>query len=171
MILFCLRAIMSMLRAAILISASLAVFFPFSAHSQGMPPPAHFNSPYYVPPGAQSGNGYTPQPRTIILPDQWGAIVADVKGGVLGVSTHASSERASERIATRECKNKGGHNCKVMLTYMNQCAVLVIGSDLAIADGGLTIEAASEKALNECKADDYNCRVYYSACSIPRRPQ
>ena len=144
-------------------------FLPLSAYSQGMPPTAHSNSPYYVPPGAQSGNGYSPA-KTIILPDQWGAIAADVRGGVLGVSTLASRERIAKKNALRECRSKGGSNCEVMLSYMNQCAAFVIGSDVAVARHGLDEGAAKESALNYCRSNDVNCRVYYSACSLPQRP-
>lgn len=98
---------MNMLRAAILTCALLATILPFSAQSQGMPPPAHSNSPYYVPPGAQSGNGVTPMPQVHWL-DRWGAIAGDHAAGILTFSEGASSERSAKREALSKCRAQGG---------------------------------------------------------------
>lgn len=161
---------MNMLHVVILACTSLAAVLPFSARSQGMPPPAHSSSPYYVPPGAQSGNGITPMPQAHWL-DRSGAIAGDAAAGILAFSESASSERSSTNEALSKCKAQGGRDCRIFISYTNQCAAFVVGDNTAISYSAGTTEKAAAAGMEYCTTtkQDSNCRIYYSGCSLPVR--
>lgn len=97
----------------------------------------------------------------------WGAIAPSPKGGVLGVSTGASSKAAAERLALTDCKTKGGKACFVDLAYHNQCAVMIVGNKFISSFSNATVTEASARGLARCRTNDTNCTVYYSACTEP----
>ena len=141
--------------------------------AQGMPPPAHPNSPYYVPPGAQSGNGITPNAPELKWVNRWGAIASDGKGNY-GISGQFDSSRSAKKAAILDCEKTGGVNCKIKIAYHNQCAAI------AASDGGRTFlqtdayeDTAKELALERCSSSygKDSCWIYYSGCSLPVRVQ
>jgi hypothetical protein len=134
------------------------------------------NSPdYHAIHNAQSPYYQGPRPAQQAAPDRptgywqktWGAIAPSPVGGVLGTAVGASSKKEAERLALEDCKAKGGEACKVNLAYHNQCAAMVLGDKFFNSFSNATIEEAVRRGLNDCKENDTNCEVYYSACSEP----
>lgn len=79
--------------------------------------------------------------------------------------------KAAELLALDDCKSKGGTNCTVAISYGNGCVAMVFGDSLLTTGSGGTKEEAENKATHSCSSGDTNCRVYYSACSLPvQRP-
>ena len=101
--------------------------------------------------------------------DTWGAISADADNGSLGTVVGMSSEQEARRAALAQCRAKGGEKCEIDLTYYNQCAVMILGNKTYNTASAQTIERATLLGMKTCNADDTNCRVYYSDCSLARR--
>ena len=99
---------------------------------------------------------------------RWGAIGGNAPKGILGVSTGMPTEQAAIQAALADCRSKGGGSgCKLDISYYNQCAVLVTGNKLYNTSSAATVEQAAAKSLAVCQKADVNCRVHYSACSLP----
>lgn len=102
----------------------------------------------------------------------WGAIATDSVKGVVGAVTGLSSKSAARRAAMADCQAKGGAPCKFEVAYDNQCAALVVGSNGYDVGVDRTLEKVIQVGMKTCTdAKDTNCRVYYSACSLPVRIQ
>ena len=125
---------------------------------------ADYNLPSW---GDQGGSPAASGPRWA---DRWGAIAvgSDAK---LGAVVDVSNERKAKSAALEECKKNGGTDCKVDLTYYNQCAVLVTGDRIYNTAHAATIDEAIVLGVAKCEEEDINCRVYYSGCSLPARTQ
>ncbi|WEI17693.1 DUF4189 domain-containing protein [Acinetobacter proteolyticus] len=125
---------------------------------------------YQGPNGAANQQQAAPQ-----LPPQptgywvktWGAIATSKTGGALGTVVGVDSQKEAEKIAMQDCKAKGGGGCKVGMSYHNQCAAMLVGSDVTLSRAE-SIAVAKTEGLKECAARGDNCRVYYSACTEPR---
>lgn len=145
-------------------------FYPYSmGNAQGQPGPQGC-API---PGYDDNQQQTqPQPAPAKWVDHWGAIATAPDQGVIGVSTNLSSEVDATRIALSDCRIKGGVNCKIGLSYRNQCMAFV-GAHLGYGlDVGTTPAAASEKTLKDCIDGGLtNCHVIYTGCSLPVRIQ
>jgi hypothetical protein len=125
-------------------------------------------------PSSGSSEGYTDNDYAHAPPKwetRWGAIATDAEHAKLGVVIAASNKRMAELGALEDCKNKGGSNCKLQLSYYNQCAAMVVGDRVMNTGSAATLEEAKQMGLSECQKDDSNCRVYYSGCSLPERVQ
>lgn len=135
-------------------------------------PPDQASSPLhgqytYGQPGQT--NPVTPSPIVMQQKwaDRWGSIVTDEVQPIIGTSTGIKNKRLAEKQAISDCKNKGGTKCSVVLTYHNQCGVM-----LAKKGGGViaarapTIDAAVDYGKELCKKDGVNCEVYYTNCSM-----
>lgn len=104
---------------------------------------------------------------------RWGAIAIDdtaVDGG-LGAVSDMTSKRNAEKAALASCRNSGGTACNVKFSYYNQCTAIAWGDTGYNAARAATIEKASEIGIRECNAKHANCKIYYSACSLPERIQ
>lgn len=101
--------------------------------------------------------------------NRWGAIATYEPGGVLGISTNMSSDAEAKQAAMADCQAKGGReNCKLQLSYVNGCAVLLVGDRFFNASAAETIDKATRLGMKVCtKNGNTNCHVYYSACSLP----
>lgn len=100
---------------------------------------------------------------------KWGAIGGNAPKGILGVSTGMPSEQAAIQAALSDCRSKGGGaDCKLEISYYNQCAVFVTGNKLYNTSSAATVEEAAAKSMATCRTADANCRVYYSGCSMPQ---
>ena len=94
--------------------------------------------------------------------DGYGAFALDEQSLKLGVSDPKDlfrNERQAKRSALKSCKENGGVDCKIVLTFVNECAVTMFGatdssgSKLAIYTGkGVDTEHAGNEALAKCKA-------------------
>lgn len=124
-------------------------------------------------PGYDQSSGQSQQ-SAIRWASRWGAIVIDdgATNVGLGVATGMSSKQKAEDTALIDCRTKGGSDCKISLTYSNQCAVLIAGIHYARGQAASTINEASALGLKECNAAGVpGCVVYYSACSAAERVQ
>jgi hypothetical protein len=101
---------------------------------------------------------------------RWGAIATALPQGVMGFSTNLRSDADATHVALSDCRSKGGTNCKIELSYGNQCIAMAVGNPGYSVDLGLTSTAASEKSLKDCtNGGAANCHIIYSACSLPVR--
>lgn len=131
------------------------------------------NNPGCVPPDAwpQNQTGQIVERQSYWV-KTWGAIAVDEKpknySFILAPIVGANSERSAKKHALDKCISFGGEkkNCKVILTYFNQCAAFA-GNELISATGTAgTVERAGENALNKCKeSSGQECKLFYSECS------
>jgi hypothetical protein len=99
--------------------------------------------------------------------DQWQAIATDTTVGVIGTSADKTTWGTAESAAISDCQQKGGTDCKIDISYANGCVALVFGNALKNSKGGSNQKQAEGRAMDQCNKDDTNCRVIYSACSLP----
>jgi Domain of unknown function (DUF4189) len=158
---------------------SLTLFFPFVILLLST---MDANAQCRMGSGPDFGDGIPycsqPAPTAYVEPSgpqwatRWGAIAIDPnasKGGV-GVASDMKSQRAAEKAAMKQCRNKGGgKTCRVQTAYDNQCGVIAWGDTYYSTANGDTIDSASELGLRECGKETSNCRIYYSNCSYPVR--
>ena len=57
----------------------------------------------------------------------WGAIAADGVSAALGTASGEDSKRRAEKAALQRCRDQGGTQCVLDVSYYDQCAVLVTG--------------------------------------------
>ena len=98
---------------------------------------------------------------------RWGAIATDGLRAVTGTVVNVKSKRQAVKMAMSQCRAKGGKSCKAILSYYNQCAVIVSGDKQHTAISAATINEASKMGINECTPIDTNCQVKYAECSPP----
>ncbi|WP_179235914.1 MULTISPECIES: DUF4189 domain-containing protein [Burkholderia] len=92
--------------------------------------------------------------------------------GILGASKDQPDRALAEVAALRDCRLKGGTDCTLQISYGNGCVAMVVGDRAMNMNSGITDDDAAQKGLEMCRAaGDSNCRVYYSACSLPQRIQ
>lgn len=129
----------------------------------GMPncvPPDH--------PGRQSGLHAAPAPAAA-WEDRWGAIAMGKSGAGFSAIEGAESKRSASRGALAACRQKGASECKLIVEYSNQCTALAWGRTYWVTWRALTASEAEKKATNASSKEDDDCRVMYSACSMPQR--
>jgi hypothetical protein len=106
----------------------------------------------------------------------WGAIASGSVDAVVnyGVSTGKISKSEAEESALAECSSHGEQNCKVKLTYRNQCAAVAtpqINGKPAIGTvnfvGRENILMAESDALSACRKDNpqAQCDIIYKNCT------
>ncbi len=152
-----------------------AVLFVSSSTAWGqMTPQQQANLPMSDPNSPQYNTVYLPSLENAAPPqerwaDRWGAIATDADNAKLGAVVGMASETKAKRAALETCKNNGGTNCRIDISYYNQCAVLVTGDRMYSTARGATVEEAEKLGFGKCQNADVNCRVYYSDCSLPVR--
>jgi len=100
--------------------------------------------------------------------DRWGAIAT--ANGAFGYSANKKSKEAAALEALAECKrNAGKESCKLKPPYYNQCAALAWGDATNIVARGPELKEVEKRAVDLCLQATRNCRIYYSACSLPVR--
>lgn len=99
----------------------------------------------------------------------WGAI-ATSKSGDAGVSKDRLTKAEAVKESIERCASWGATDCKVGLTYKNQC-VASVSADKGKGtkmNTGATIEDAIARATQDCKkSGSSTCSVAYSACTEP----
>ncbi|RZL45746.1 MAG: DUF4189 domain-containing protein [Variovorax sp.] len=148
------------------------------AHPEGSCPPGM----YPTNPGSTNGvNGCYPIPgyqaqqqaRQHPAPQwerRWGAVAIDPPKAVMGVAVDLRSKREATLSAVSDCERQGGSNCVVEAAYDNQCVAVVTGDDGHNTQSAATVQQATAIGMKTCReAGDTNCRVHYSACSLPVR--
>lgn len=113
----------------------------------------------------------SPQPPPPQWASRWGAIATDSHAGIIGSSSDVSTSSEAQNSAIARCKKKGGINCLIEVTYTNQCAAMVLGDEKYTISRAPTIDDAIRLGTERCSTETKNCRVYYSACSLPERTQ
>ena len=127
-------------------------------------PPNAPGMPGYV--GDNAPNAAQP-PAAYIT--QWGAIVLDDGGAGAGTVTGRSTERAAEKDALDDCASKGGRSCRVALTYDNECAAVAWTPGSYFLSSAPKTRDAEGDAMVKCNAKAADCKIVYSACSLPRK--
>ena len=130
--------------------------------------------------GCAPAPGTAPSPSSRSQPqevwaDRWGAIAVDtIPTGSVGFSAVTGMKRKgqAEKSALKACRDKGGKQCEIMIAYHNQCAVLIWGDRTINTSGAASEELAKQRSLDKCNlANDTNCEIFYSGCSLPQRIQ
>lgn len=151
-----------------------------TAHAQATCPPGTIpygtgNDPSSCGPdnSQQQGQPKTPQSSPGLWIDQWGSIATDANKGILGTSQNSSSQADAEKTALADCSAKGGIECKIQLSYRNQCAAMIVGNmgKLFNVNSGETTDSVIKKGMKTCSSAANDCHTYYSACSLPIRIQ
>lgn len=100
--------------------------------------------------------------------DRWGAIAT--ANGAFGVSVSKKNKEQAAQGALTECRrNAGKEACKLKPPYYNQCAALAWGDTTNIVARGPDLHEVEQRAVDLCSKETRNCRIYYSACSLPVR--
>ncbi|MGE8267671.1 MAG: DUF4189 domain-containing protein [Stenotrophomonas geniculata] len=103
----------------------------------------------------------------------WGGIAVSASTSDAGVSTGHRSKKEAERKAVSECAASGASDCKVSMTYFNQCVSWVIpsgrtGNGLSGIGTGPTPGDAERAAQGVCKNDKPGaCAPVYANCTEP----
>lgn len=156
-------------------------FLASYVHAEGNCPPGQY--PIGAPQGQAGPQGcapipgydnqvHSPTPPPPQWTDRWGAIASYPPSGALGTSSNLPSPQQAKQAAIEDCQAKGASTCKIEISYGNQCVAMIVGHPgYAIATGS-TASEAEQKGAEMCSDNgDTNCRVYYSACSLPVRIQ
>ena len=100
---------------------------------------------------------------------QWGAVAYG--GGGFGAAKDMVSIAKAKKAALRACRDSGGgKHCKVALSYSDQCVAYAIGDDYLVGVARSPMpEEAYALAMNSCAESTTNCKVTYTACSLPVR--
>jgi hypothetical protein len=157
------------------------LFHASSVHAQECPPgissagnpeclpPDDSNSPYY-----QSDRNEQTQPAQpqAVWAKRWGAIATDYGTGSTGVSENQTSKSGASTEALQRCASKSNsQHCEVEMTYYNQCVALAWGAKYEGRGRAGTQDQAQSLALQSCQKGAPDCKIVYSACSLPARVQ
>jgi hypothetical protein len=101
---------------------------------------------------------------------RWGAIAT--ADGAFGVANGVTSRQHAESQAMSDCKARSnGKPCKLKTAFHDQCAALAWGDEVNITFRSPDQKDAENSAVQACSKHTSNCKVYYSACSYPKRAQ
>jgi len=114
---------------------------------------------------------HQPQQPRAVWADRWGAVAVDDSTGDIGVAVNRGSESEAVANAMHDCGLKGSQHCKLGLAYHNQCAALAWGTHSSTLSNAADQNQAQANALKSCARDAPDCKVIYSACSLPVRIQ
>ena len=157
----------------IVLVGSLGV--PVAAYAQGCPagtypwsgngvftclPDPNYNQQQPQPPPP------TPSPKGK-WQTRWGAIATDGIRGTLGTASDMQTKASAEKTAIEDCRNKGGTQCVLNVSYGNACGAMFVGDHGFSVNTGDTVDEANNAARQACSAKDQNCHAYYSNCSKP----
>lgn len=125
------------------------------------------NGPLPGDPGYGGAPPPPPQPTGYWV-THWGALATDGPKGLLGAANNMASQAEAEASALAQCRSNGG-TCKIETSYFNLCTALVTGDKLFNVQTAPTEQEAINKGIAKCnEGNDNNCRVHFSACSLPR---
>jgi hypothetical protein len=111
-----------------------------------------------------------PQPEAVWA-DRWGAVAIDMDTGQAGAAVDQASKSAALSAALKNCALNGSPHCEIAIAYHNQCAAIVWASSAQITAHAATQSDARSMAMQECTKSHVDCRMVYSACSLPERIQ
>ncbi|MBB5881446.1 hypothetical protein GGR74_002649 [Xanthomonas arboricola] len=161
--------------------AFLILFFPITSRAQGCPAgqyPIGGQGAVACAPMPQSSSAMPQEPRPLgKWIKTWGAIALGTIDSTpyYGVPTGALSESEAKQQSLERCAKLGAKNCRVTLTYQNQCAAISEpqfdgkpNPDGLIQFIGRSTKAkASEDALHQCEKRNpgMQCKAIYQECS------
>lgn len=119
-----------------------------------------------------SGSYSSTSGATAVWANRWGAVAIDMTLGGAGISSSSGMDKrkTAERLALAACRRKGGTQCKIEISYYNQCAVIALGSKAFSSSSAASLEEAKRLGLEKCsQSGDINCEVHFSECSFPER--
>lgn len=137
---------------------------PDGMYPGGMQP----NGPICVPVPGAGGSGAQQLER---WEDRWGAIATDAKNGYMGVAVDMRSKYLAQATALTQCRDFGGTECVIAISYANQCAVLAVGDGSFLIRAAPTLAEATSAAFRECQNSGMACKIPYQACSLSKRTQ
>lgn len=89
-------------------------------------------APGMIPEGAQGVSSCRPIPNHVQSQghwvDEWGAIATDPLRHSAGVVVNEPSEKEAAQTAIANCQSNDGLQCKVEMTYVNECAAVIVGA-------------------------------------------
>lgn len=157
-----------------------ALFFSPEVRAEGRCPPGQYPVggqgvqgcapiPGY---GTQGGNGgYAAPVPTGEWLKTWGAIAVSSTTNLVGVSAGEMSKEDADSIALKKCGAEGDRNCRISISYENQCAAIAIpssGKGQAYSASAATEEEAVSGAVESCSdTGGGKCVRFYSDCSKP----
>ncbi|WP_161808900.1 DUF4189 domain-containing protein [Stenotrophomonas daejeonensis] len=101
----------------------------------------------------------------------WGAIAVSSTTNLVGVSAGEMSKEDADSIALKKCGAEGDRNCRISISYENQCAAIAIpssGKGQAYSASAATEEGAVSGAIESCSdTGGGKCVRFYSDCSKP----
>lgn len=137
----------------------------FSVHAQVQAP----GCPPGVVPG-QPGCGGSDEDssyRGPIWQDRFGAIATSSTTTAGGVAANMSTARAARKKAISDC---GASDCKISMETRNGCLAAAWGGGIAGYGRDADLRSAEAAALESCKSGGgTDCKIDYSACSLPVR--
>ena len=149
-------------------------FAPHNANAQYTCPPGYVSAGGGQDAGSFAGcvplqnNGQ--QNAEPIWESRWGAIA--VTSGAFGTSGNWQSETEANNAALKECNNNSQtKDCKITITYHDQCAALAWGGNYVSAWRGPDKLQSEKEAMRVCNENSNDCKIYHSDCSYPERVQ
>jgi hypothetical protein len=132
-----------------------------------VPPPCTPGSPLPCNQQQQAPQQAAPQQPQAVWADRWGAIV--VGEDIADISTSSGRLSQSQAIDTTMagCASHGAKNCKLELSYHNQCAAVAWGTHQHGTAGAPTESLAQSDAMKYC--GEASCKIVYSGCSLAER--
>ncbi|MDV2449526.1 DUF4189 domain-containing protein [Xanthomonas hortorum] len=129
-------------------------------------------------PGGNTQDATEPRPLGKWI-KTWGAVAIGSLGleRNLGVTTGKLSKKEAESDALARCAKHGEKDCKIGLTYRNQCIAVgepqidgkpnLVGNVQFFTDQTIDQAAASAQDACERRNPANQCKVIYTACSEP----
>ena len=159
----------------------LLVSLPLLAFAEGSCPPG------FYPIGGQGVQGCAPIPGAATTGSEagipapaprptgyweqtWGAISIAKSTGDIGVTYGKSSKSEADSDALGKCATYGAKDCRISLSYKNQCAAIAKEAKGAYVHSGRSssIERATGIAMKGCIANTGGaCEVVHTNCSEP----
>ena len=116
---------------------------------------------------AASAGAATPRYTGPLWQDRFGAIAVDGATGSVGWSSAATSKRNAQKSAIEDC---GGEGCKIRIEARNTCLAVAWGGGISGFGRDVDLHVVESTALDSCKkGGGSNCKLVYSACSLPVR--
>lgn len=109
-----------------------------------------------------------PQPR-VAWASRYGAIATDAVTRSGAASVDEESESKAEQMALMECARDGSQDCKIVMSYRDQCVAAATSTERAGYARAPALQTAEANAIAKC--GEASCKVLYSACSLAVRLQ
>lgn len=153
--------------AVLLISSSATWAQMTPQQQQQLPPSDPSSSQYnsvYIPGQIAAQQGASEK-----WEDRWGAFASSASDGWSGSVLDMKSKTDAESAAISACQKKGGANCRVDLSFYNQCGAVASGGGSLGYSNAATEEQALSLAMKQC--GNSKCEVFFTGCSLPKRIQ